>query len=637
MFPRAIYGRESTSPRRRRFEPRWSPSFEALETRLQLSGLPPTTAPDTYEILRDEILFATTLQSPPLVTEIIYEEFIGPTTDEWEPARLNLGRLGPFGNETAILQIDDLPHHEGVVVEFELAILGSWDGSFDPDRPDRFTVQAGEEVLVDASFSNWNGYRSHNQSFPHSVGEGSHPAGTGAVTPPSGQTPWSETRYRIQHQWDHVNDEMEISFTGNNLGIEQWALEWVRVSIIDHQSPFPEGVLANDVDAEGDMVTAQAVRMPEHGALLLNANGSFTYAPTKGYVGSDSFEYVAFDGETASPSTTVSITVQSPAQPPMAHPDTFVTHTGEVLVTGGDADNPYQEVFRDDFTANAALQWSRQDISVTPEGNRQFLGLFSEEQVSLDLISLPAHQLIEIELDLFVVRTWDGDEPFRFELDDEMLLETSFHSPGRGLQAYPNSLGEGRNFSGTGSSELNSLGYEFGGDHVYHLKFTRPHTSDAVRFSVSASRTEGVDNEAWGLDNVVVRVSGSVLTNDAAREGKTLTAALAEAPLNGQVALFPNGHFEYTPATGFVGFDSFRYTASDGILQSSPVTVVIEVRPPLRVAVRQEVIDRPDSIHVLASVFGVFDANSRYDLDGNNVVDLSDFVLWKLQYTSVRA
>jgi Bacterial Ig domain len=51
-----------------------------------------------------------------------------------------------------------------------------------------------------------------------------------------------------------------------------------------------EGVLVNDT---GIGRTAAKLTNPAHGTVTLNANGSFTYQPTAGYVGSDSFTYEA--------------------------------------------------------------------------------------------------------------------------------------------------------------------------------------------------------------------------------------------------------------------------------------------------------------------------------------------------------
>jgi hypothetical protein len=71
-----------------------------------------------------------------------------------------------------------------------------------------------------------------------------------------------------------------------------------------------EGVLSNDRDADADTLRAVVVNGgPSHGTLTLAANGSFTYLPTTGFVGTDSFSYTASDGYGNSASVTVQITV----------------------------------------------------------------------------------------------------------------------------------------------------------------------------------------------------------------------------------------------------------------------------------------------------------------------------------------
>ena len=60
-------------------------------------------------------------------------------------------------------------------------------------------------------------------------------------------------------------------------------------------------------------------------------------------------------------------------------------------------------------------------------------------------------------------------------------------------------------------------------------------------------------------------------------DGNSLTAAVASQPAHGTLSFNGDGSFSYTPAAGYVGPDGFTYTASDGILTSSPATVSLEV------------------------------------------------------------
>jgi hypothetical protein len=55
------------------------------------------------------------------------------------------------------------------------------------------------------------------------------------------------------------------------------------------------GVLQNDTDLDNNIQGAQLIASPAHGTVTLNTDGSFTYTPTTGYSGTDSFTYQAVD------------------------------------------------------------------------------------------------------------------------------------------------------------------------------------------------------------------------------------------------------------------------------------------------------------------------------------------------------
>ena len=75
--------------------------------------------------------------------------------------------------------------------------------------------------------------------------------------------------------------------------------------------PTP-GVLANDANA----VTAALVSGPAHASgFTLHADGSFTYTPTSGFAGTDSFTYRAGNNELQSGIATATLTVREPNRP----------------------------------------------------------------------------------------------------------------------------------------------------------------------------------------------------------------------------------------------------------------------------------------------------------------------------------
>jgi Bacterial Ig domain/Cadherin-like domain/CARDB/FG-GAP-like repeat/SdrD B-like domain len=78
------------------------------------------------------------------------------------------------------------------------------------------------------------------------------------------------------------------------------------------------GVLANDIDAELDALTATVVTVPVNGTLTLNADGSFTYTPNANFNGSDSFTYKGNDGALDSDVVMVTLTVNAVNDVPVA-------------------------------------------------------------------------------------------------------------------------------------------------------------------------------------------------------------------------------------------------------------------------------------------------------------------------------
>ena len=104
------------------------------------------------------------------------------------------------------------------------------------------------------------------------------------------------------------------------------------------------GVLGNDIDVDGDGLTAVIFSAPTVGStLVFNTDGSFDYTPAGAAGAIESFQYVANDGTTDSAPATVTITVLAePANnPPFANDDFADTakNTGITFsVTANDVD-----------------------------------------------------------------------------------------------------------------------------------------------------------------------------------------------------------------------------------------------------------------------------------------------------------
>jgi hypothetical protein len=117
-------------------------------------------------------------------------------------------------------------------------------------------------------------------------------------------------------------------------------------------TPVSGNVMTNDFDPEGNTftVTSTGTITTPHGSVVLNANGTFTYTPTAGYVGDDTFTYTICDNGNpkACDDANVTISVTSTPtvnnDPPVALNDAFTTLintpvTNTVLNNDSDPDN----------------------------------------------------------------------------------------------------------------------------------------------------------------------------------------------------------------------------------------------------------------------------------------------------------
>ena len=121
------------------------------------------------------------------------------------------------------------------------------------------------------------------------------------------------------------------------------------------------GLLANDLDAEGDALTATTYSDPSAGTLTGNPDGTFTYVPDADVNGTDTFTYVVSDGDLNAAPVTVTITVLPVNDSPTAAlilspPGGFAPLTVEASALGsGDPDSTVEGYLWDDDTAPSTV------------------------------------------------------------------------------------------------------------------------------------------------------------------------------------------------------------------------------------------------------------------------------------------
>ncbi len=203
-------------------------------------------------------------------------------------------------------------------------------------------------------------------------------------------------------------------------------------------------------------------------------------------------------------------------------------------------------VYFNDFQSTVGSEWSSNSIASAPNpdynGTRLFLGEFGNNTVTLSLGNLPTHTALELSFQLYLIRSWDGNDTtvingqplgpdnwFVNMSGGPTLLNATFsngnpagqsygganssYGPGGPCTPYAPSSTPGVYAPMTGAAECYSLGYTFydairgtneAMDSVYDLSFTIPHSGNTVAFNFGAAGLQSLSDESWGLDNVRV-------------------------------------------------------------------------------------------------------------------------------------
>jgi VCBS repeat-containing protein len=365
------------------------------------------------------------------------------------------------------------------------------------------------------------------------------------------------------------------------------------------------GVLANDTDQDGNPLTAILLTNPSHGSLTFNTNGSFTYTPTTGYSGTDSFTYFDSDGSTTSNNTTVSLTIGGQTNhAPVANADSYSTSFNTPLTISGPG-----------VLANDTDQ-DGNNVSVASIG------------------TVPAHGTLQAFTDgsftYTPTSTYSGPDSFTYFVTDGTLTSvsaatvsitvgpggsgTTNHAPVANSDSYSTSFNTALTISGPGvlandtDQDGNNVSVASIGVVPTHGtlqaftdgSFTYTPTStysgpdsftyfvtDGTLTSVSAATVSitvgGPTNHAPVANNdsyttsfntALTIAAAGVLANDADQDGNSLTVGSVSSPSHGTLQAFTNGSFTYTPNSGYSGADSFTYFASDGTLNSATAATV---------------------------------------------------------------
>ncbi len=350
-------------------------------------------------------------------------------------------------------------------------------------------------------------------------------------------------------------------------------------------------VLGNDNDPDSDTLTATLIDGPQHGALLFNADATFTYTPDADFNGTDKFTYQTNDGSVDGNVATVVISVNPVNDPPIARDDNKATDedtpvTSDVRSNDFDADGDKLTVQVIDGPDNGTLQVNADGtMTYTPDADFNGVDVFTykvndgtaDSNLATVTITVGGTNDLPVAVDDAVVTKEDtavngsvlGNDS---DADGDKLTAILVDGPDNGTLIF----NDDGTFSYTPDADFNGTD-----TFTYQASDDSPLDSNTATVTITVLPVNDAPvaaNDA-ALTDEDVAVSGSVLGNDNDLDGDKLTAALVDGPDNGTLQLSSDGTYTYTPNANFNGVDKFTYQASDGAAASNPATVTITVLP----------------------------------------------------------
>ena len=383
--------------------------------------------------------------------------------------------------------------------------------------------------------------------------------------------------------------------------------------------PAP-GVLANDGGGVGPLTTMLA-NEPAYGGLTLTNNGGFSYTPTNDFTGVDLFDYRATDGQSTSSVATAAVVVvpanqlfydsfvrptngspiypwivkaASPSPEVVPNPSGIWTITNNTFKGHSTSFYTYTLAYLDrpdwtNYSIRAQVSVPTNSAVGTGLGGRlnpQTGARYAVWMKPENAPDGPPNETGSLQMPSVVLYKYSDWTTFKLNEVVVGPVGTNQHTlnvafQGNIITAYF----DGNlvtNWVDDGSID-GQPAYTNGGVDVEAYAFTTAYTSSVSNLVVEkvGPLTLANNDTYTSIVNTTLSVGApGVLANDVSWNESPLTALLANGPAFGSLTPTNNGGFSYTPATNFVGMDTFSYRATDGQITSAVANVQINVLPP---------------------------------------------------------
>jgi hypothetical protein len=354
---------------------------------------------------------------------------------------------------------------------------------------------------------------------------------------------------------------------------------------VDEDASVGVALQASDIDSTA--LTFTLVTPPQHGSVTISGDLA-SYTPDPNYNGPDSFSYRANDGTDDSNVAVVTLTVRPINDAPTAQDDSATTPEDmpvDISVLGNDSDIDGDTLAVTDVGAptNGTAFVKADGVTITYVPAANFAGSDTFTYTASDGEGATATATVTVTVtpvnDAPVARddtiTTDEDAPVLVavlandsDVDGDALAITSVTQPSHGTASV------------VGSQVLYTPNENFHGVDTFQYTISDSH-SGAFTANVHVDVLPVNDAPVANPDDAATPAGApiviNVLANDTDADGDVLAVSAVSTPAHGTAVVLLDGTVRYTPAAGFVGSDTFTYTARDPAGATSTATVRVSV------------------------------------------------------------
>ena len=408
---------------------------------------------------------------------------------------------------------------------------------------------------------------------------------------------WTGNAYNKEDCTDDFATPRTVSVTIDGAAIDNPPVAQADAYATGRNAPLTAdapGVLVNDTDPDGDPLTATQTSSPSNGSLVWGGDGSFTYIPDAGFVGSDGFTYHADAGAAASGDVSVTITVTNGA--PVPTDDVYsMSWLGLLSVSapgilGNDTDPDGDPLI-------ASVVSGPSNGTLLPNADGSFSYLPDLLFVGTDSFTYAASDGVDaVQATVFInvanaTPTAAADGPYSGTEDTTLTVPApgvlANDSDGDGDPLTAVLVADGTDGTVTLQAD-GSFDYvpdpDFGGSDSFTYRASDGLDTSAVTTvtitvtTVDEPPVAVPDALPTAEDTTLVVSAPGVLGNDAEVDGDPISAVMVTPPSNGLLTLDPSGSLTYVPDPDYHGADSFTYAVDDGT-SSDTATVTLTVSP----------------------------------------------------------